>query len=204
MDPQGITKAKPMDEQSILQSGERLPPEKQEVRFSNAIRLTGRQWVIVGVFGVLIAAFSPNVWKRVEAFSLIPDYRVPHDLSNDYWHYQRCADQAAERYDTVLIGDSVIWGEYVTPEQTLSHYLNELTGQQHFANLGLDGAHPLALRSLVDYYSRSVAGKNVILECNPLWLTSPKVDFQTEDAPIRTPTCCPILAAHPGRLAAHQ
>ena len=94
---------------------------------------------------MLIVVFAPSLWKRVETFALEPDYRMPHDLSNDYWLYERFAGLAADHYDTLLIGDSVVWGEYVTRQETLSHYLNELAGQERYANLGLDGAHPLAL-----------------------------------------------------------
>ncbi len=71
-----------------------------------------------------------------------------------------------------MIGDSVIWGEYVTRHETLSHYLNELAGRERYANLGLDGAHPLALGGLVEFYADEVSGKNILLQCNPLWMSS--------------------------------
>src|SRR5216683_5980929 len=103
--------------------------------FSNSIRLTGRPWAAVGLFTLVMVLFAPSLWKQAEKFDLEPDYRIPHDLSNDYWFYDRCAQLSAARYDTLLIGDSVIWGEYVTRQQTLSHYLNERAGEEHFANL---------------------------------------------------------------------
>src|SRR5713226_1864183 len=106
---------------------------------SNAVWLTGWQWIGVGLFTLAMVVFTPSLWKQVEKFDLEPDYRIPHDLSNDYWFYDRCAQLSAARYDTLLIGDSVIWGEYVTRQQTLSHYLNERAGEERFANLGLDG-----------------------------------------------------------------
>ena len=80
-----------------------------------------------------------------ETFRSDPDYRIPHDLSNDYWLYDRDTRAAARQNEILLIGDSVIWGEYVTRQETLAHYLNELAGKERYANLGLDGAHPLAL-----------------------------------------------------------
>jgi hypothetical protein len=150
--------------------------------FSNSIRLTGREWLCVGVFAVLLFFFAPRLWKAFEPFPLEPDYRMPHDIANDYWLYERHADQAAEHYDAVLIGDSVVWGEYVKRDQTLSHYLNERAGEQRYANLGLDGANPLALEGLVEHYAGSVRGKTVVLQCNPLWLSSPKTDLQDETA----------------------
>jgi hypothetical protein len=145
---------------------------------SNGIYLTGRQWLGVGLFALVMVLGTPWLWEKIERFDLEPDYRIPHDLSNDYWLYSRYSRLAAEHCDTLLIGDSVIWGEYVTRQQTLSHYLNEQAGQERFANLGLDGAHPLALTGLVEHYARAVSGKNVILFCNLLWLSSPRADLQ--------------------------
>ena len=149
---------------------------------SNGIRLSGRQWLGIGMFAVLLLVFASPLWKQVEPFDLKSDYRMPHDLSNDYWLYARFTGLAAAQYDTVVLGDSVVWGEYVTPQGTLSHYLNELAGQERFANLGLDGAHPLALSGLVEHYAGSIRGKNVVLQCNPLWLSSPKTDLQDDKA----------------------
>jgi hypothetical protein len=148
--------------------------------FSNSIRLTGGQWAVVGLFTLVMVLFAPSLWKQMEKFDLEPDYRIPHDLSNDYWFYDRYARLSAARYDTLLIGDSVIWGEYVTRQQTLSHYLNDRAGEQRFANLGLDGADPVALAGLVQHYTGGVSGKNVILHCNPLWMSSPRRDYQDE------------------------
>ena len=83
----------------------------------------------------------------------------------------RYARLAAEQGDAVIIGDSVVWGEYVTPEGTLSHYLNR-QGGQHFANLGLGGAHQLALIGLVTHYASAIENTTVVLQCNPLWMSS--------------------------------
>jgi hypothetical protein len=160
--------------------GRGAPPADLDVTtFSNAIRLTGRQWLGVGVFAVLLL-FLPTLWKQYEEFTLEPDYRIPHDLSNDYWLYERYAGLAAGQYDTLLLGDSVVWGEYVTGKDTLSHYLNQGSGQQRYANLGLDGAHPLALEGLLKHYADGVTGKKVVLHCNPLWLSSPKSDLHDD------------------------
>jgi hypothetical protein len=147
--------------------------------FSNAIRLTGRQWLIVGLFTAPLLV-APSVWKQYEPLTLEPDYRMPHDLSNDYWLYDRVADLATQQYDTLLLGDSVVWGEYVTGKDTLSHYLNEFSRQERYANLGLDGAHPLALAGLIEHYAGCIRGKNVVLQFNPLWMTSPRRDLQDE------------------------
>ena len=104
------------------------PAEPDAIALSNGIRLTGRQWLGLGLFAVVILVFAPALWRRTEKFALEPDYRIPHDLSNDYWLYERFAGLAADHDDTLLIGDSVVWGEYVNRQETLSHYLNELAG----------------------------------------------------------------------------
>src|SRR5262249_11807637 len=121
-------------------------PDKPEgPTTSNGIHLSGREWLGAGIFALALVLAGPTLWKQTEKLEVEPDYRMPYDLSNDYWLYERYARLAAEHYDTLLVGDSVVWGQYVTREQTLSHYLNQLAGQERFANLGLDGAHPLAL-----------------------------------------------------------
>ncbi len=156
------------------------PHEPADLAFSNSIRLTVRQWLGLGLFTVLFVALAPLLWKRAETFTPERDYRIEHDLGNDYWLYERYAALAAKRYDTLVIGDSVVWGEYVKPEETLSHYLNEQAGQERFANLGLPGAHPLALAGLMEHYAGSIKDMNVVLHCDSLWLNSPRADLQDD------------------------
>src|ERR1700737_4903489 len=98
-----------------------LPPELDTEARSNAIRLTGLQWIGVGLFAGVMVIVTPTLWKQVEKFDLESDYRMPKDLSNDYWLYARYSQLAASNYNTLVIGDSVVWGEYVTRRQTLSH-----------------------------------------------------------------------------------
>lgn len=148
---------------------------------SNSFRLSLRQWILVLALSVSFVVLLPPLWKDIEKFELEPDYRMPYDLSNDYWLFDRYSRLAASRYDTVLMGDSVIWGQYVTREQTLSHHLNELSGSERFANLGVDGAHPVALDGLLEHYAAGVSGKNVILLFNPLWITSAKADLKVDE-----------------------
>jgi hypothetical protein len=157
-------------------------PEGSTVAFSNAIRLSLGEWIVVGVFALALIVFSSPLWKLLEECPVEGDHRIGHDLSNDYWLYERYATLEAQRYDTLLIGDSVIWGEYATRDETLSHYLNEIGGRERFGNLGLDGAHPLALSGLIAHYARSVSGKDVLLQCNPLWMSSPRADLQDPKA----------------------
>jgi len=150
-------------------------------RVSNAMRLTGRQLAGLGLFAAAIVLLVPPAWKWLEPMECGADYRIPYRLSNDYWLFERIARDAAGRCDTLLLGDSVVWGQYVRPGQTLSHHLGELAGREGFANLGVDGMHPVALAGLVDHHGGAIAGKRVVLHCNPLWMSSAKHDLRGED-----------------------
>jgi hypothetical protein len=146
---------------------------------SNAVRLSTAMWLIAGAIFVAFMLLAPTLWEKAEPFSPGPDYRIPYSLSSDYWLYSRYARIAAAASDRILvIGDSVIWGQYVASGQTLSHYLNQETGGERFANLGLDGTHPAALAGLVEYYGGNIAGRRVLLHCNLLWTASKKHDLQ--------------------------
>lgn len=152
-----------------------------EATDSNAFRLTGRQWMGIGLFAVAVYVLTPVAWQRAEKLETGPDYRIPYELANDYWLYGRIAAQAAATHDTLIIGDSVVWGQYVRPAETLSHYLNALEGRDRYANLGVDGSHPAALAGLIEHHAGAVAGRRVILHCNPLWMSSPKHDLRESE-----------------------
>lgn len=139
-----------------------------------------REWVVVGIVFAALFFLIPAVWERLEAFEPGPAYRIPYALSNDYWHFARYCRRAAERDCTLVIGDSVVWGEYVTPERTLSQHLNRLTGNGRFINVGVNGIHPVAMAGLIAHYGRAISGKDVLLHYNPLWMSSPRHDLQTE------------------------
>ena len=142
------------------------------------VRLSLREWIAAGVVAALVLWLAPVLWERVEPFQPGEDYRIPYDLSGDYWLFQRYGRLAAGQSKTLVIGDSVVWGEYVTSRQTLSHYLNALAGQDRFANLGVDGMYPVAMAGLLDYYGDGIADSRVLLHFNPLWLASREHDLQ--------------------------
>jgi len=69
----------------------------------------------------------------------------------------------------------------VLPDGTLSHFLNQESGTpDRFINGGLNGLFPLAEEGLVSYYGQALRGRKVIIQCNVLWLTSPKADLSSE------------------------
>ena len=170
-----------------------------------AFRLSMRQWCLVGLIAVSFVACISSVWKRLERIDRGPDYRVPYALSNDYWLYQWHQEQAQALPTPVfVVGDSVIWGEFVRPDGTLSQFLNRETnnretgGKPTFVNAGVNGLFPLALEGLMRYHSDSLRGRRVLLHCNLLWMSSPEVDMSVDKErsfnPRRART--PIPAAH--------
>ena len=161
--------------------GENQESRIEDVPFgSNGIRLSGWEWIVVAIICLATFHFGPSLWGQLGELKSGPDYRLPYKLSGDYWLYNRLCRQVCSRYDTVVIGDSVVWGHYVPTDDTLSHYLNQNAGRDRFANLGVDGFHPAALGGLIRYYGRDISNKNVILHLNPLWMSDKKQDLQTE------------------------
>jgi hypothetical protein len=156
------------------------PPGAAETRFVNGMRLCARHWLAVAAIVAIVLLVTPWLWKKIEHFDTGPDYRIPYSLSKDYWLYERGLQRITSTNITVL-GDSVIWGEYVRPGGTLSHFLNEQFGQPgKFVNGGVNGMFPLALEGLIRCYGEPLRHRKVILHCNMLWMSSPKVDLRTE------------------------
>lgn len=148
--------------------------------FVNEVRLNARHWVVVFGILLLVVTLTPPLWKKLERFDTGPDYRIPYVLSKDYWLYQRRLERIAPT-NIVVLGDSVIWGEYVLPDGTLSHFLNREGGDTNlFVNSGVNGLFPLALEGLVRCYGRPLQHRKVLLHCNVLWMTSPKADLSTD------------------------
>jgi hypothetical protein len=157
-------------------------PPGSEVPFGvNEVRLTARQWLASLMLFGLVVLLTPRLWEKIERFQTGPDYRIPYELSKDYWLYARRLRQLEDVRKVVLLGDSVVWGEYVLPDGTLSHFLNRDAGEkERFVNGGLNGLFPLAQEGLVTYYTRALHDRKVIVPCNVLWMTSPKADLSTD------------------------
>jgi len=105
--------------------------------------------------------------------------------------------RSAAQFPTILVGDSVVWGQFADRDETLSHYLNFLTAQPRFVNAGLDGMHPIALAELVEHHASALQKKDVVLQMNPLWLMIPKgpVPRELSDPLQNRPGLVPRLAA---------
>jgi hypothetical protein len=144
-----------------------------------------------------LLAGLPRWWSRVEPLDAAPDYRIPYASSEDYWLYERHVRRAAAAGQVIVLGDSVIWGEYVAADQTLSHFLDEQAGSARFANGGLNGTHPLALAGLVRHHARSLSRSRVLVHCNLLWMSSPERDLQVDkELPFNHPQLVPQFVPH--------
>ncbi len=146
------------------------------------LRLTPVQWLVALLILVPLLGGAPWLWTHLERFDTGPNYRLPYDLSRDYWLYQRRLRQTVAPTDVLLMGDSVIWGEYVLRNGTLSSFLNseqQPGGRFHFINAGVNGMFPLALEGLARNYASIPSGQKVFLNCNLLWMTSPQADLSS-------------------------
>ncbi len=56
---------------------------------SHALRLSAVDWVVVGVAMLVIVGLAPMAWERYERFKPGGDYRLPYEISSDYWLYGR-------------------------------------------------------------------------------------------------------------------
>lgn len=144
----------------------------------NEVRLNARQWIITFAIVALCAICVPKLWRHFEPFATGPDYRIPYPMSRDYWLYQRRLDRISDKSRIPILGDSVVWGEYVRPNGTLSHFLNQNASRKdRFVNCGVNGMFPLALEGLIEDYGTTLHDRKVIVQCNMLWMTSPKADL---------------------------
>src|SRR5262245_57218656 len=154
-----------------------IPAIAVETRFVNAVRLSARHWLAVAVIVAVVLVGTPWFWQRIEKFDTGPDYRIPYALSKDYWLYERRLEDITLT-NIVVIGDSIVWGEYVRPDGTLSHFLSQQSSQPgKFVNAGVNGLFPLAFEGLIRHYGQPLRNRKVILHCNVLWMSSPKADL---------------------------
>ncbi|MGO8704728.1 MAG: hypothetical protein ACLQVA_13000 [Candidatus Brocadiia bacterium] len=167
-----------------MTSSVQAEPKALELRREEALYgsvempLSLRQWMWVAAVVLAVLAGLPVIGRRLEAFQPGPDYRIPYEMSSDYWLFERYSRLAASESKTLVVGDSVVWGEYVAADETLSHYLAAPDGENGFANLGVDGMYPVAQRGLLDWYGGGISNSRVILHFNPLWMASPEHDLR--------------------------
>ena len=147
---------------------------------SNAERLSVREWFGLLLVLIVLGVLAGPIWRRIEMFEPSPNYRIPYELSEDYWLFERFCRGAGESEKSFIIGDSFVWGQYVDKSETLSSFLNQQSGSERFVNAGLDGSHPLALEGLIKHYCTGLRNRNVVVHLNLLWVSSPEADLRLE------------------------
>ena len=168
---------------------------EREDRATIAVRLTGRQWMVTVAIVLAVSVVAPRFWRRYEPFAPPPvGYRLPQSLSEDYWHWERWCELAAATHDVLVVGDSVVWGEYVPPGGALAGQIARLHDGLRVANLGVAGSHPAALRGLIEHHGSAIRGCRVIVHLNLLWMSSPQHDLSgSEEFPFHHARLVPQL-----------
>ena len=152
--------------------------QKEGTRCTQGLVLSGRQWILVIMSLCLTMWVIPIGWQGLETFDPEESYRIPYAASRDYWLYERYVNQPHDEPTVYFVGDSVVWGEYVSKEGTWTHWLNDHSqGEPRFVNLALNGLYPLALEGLLEHYAKELHHAQVLLHCNLLWMSSPQADL---------------------------
>lgn len=162
-----------------------------------ALELSLREWLVVALLVTLLLAVAPHIPFRGRAPVVERDYRIPYALSNRYDLYRRYTTLAAGQFPTLVVGDSVVWGQCARRNDTLVHHLNELVKQPRFGNAGLDGMFPGALVELLEYHAPAISNTRVILHFDPLWLLQEGPGSLHKRTQLyNRPNLIPRLAAH--------
>lgn len=143
---------------------------------ANPLRLSWRHWRFVLAAIILAALALPWLWRTLEPFEPSAAYRVPYDFISDYWQVERWVERTS---GPVLLGDSVVWGEYVAPGDSLPAALRRLAGGKGFDNLGLNGLCPAALAGFIPQCAGSLSDRPVLVVFNALWMSSEAADLRS-------------------------
>jgi hypothetical protein len=135
-----------------------------------ALELTPREWVLAALLVAAALAAAVQLPLRKGAPAVDQNYRIPYALSTRYDLYRRFTTLAVGQYPTLIVGDSVVWGQCARRNETLAYHLNLLAREPRFVNAGLDGMHPVALAELLYYYTPAVVNTRVIVQFDPIWL----------------------------------
>lgn len=156
--------------------------KSSSISVSNGMILTTREWLAVAAATVLAACAVYFGWGHWERFKPGPDHRETcwAELQSDYWAYMRWSRYARDHHDILLLGDSVVWGQEVRNDETISHYMNTYLGDEPVANLGNDGLFMAGIDGFIHYYGDFMGDANVIVQCNPLWMDTPQRDLHGE------------------------
>ena len=143
-------------------------------------RLRPKATMVIIVLGTLLWTATPALYRQGDSFIAPDGYRTPFQLSDDYWQYDIVGRQWVDEERVLMLGDSVIWGEYVLPNESLPGQLNRDQEELTFANGGVNGLHPLAMLGIVNHFLPTLQNQPVVVHCNLIWMSSPDRDLTTK------------------------
>lgn len=147
---------------------------------SNNVVLSGREWLVAVALFLSVNSVLYFGWPHWEKLPIEKDYRSTcwEERMSDYWAWSQWTRVARAHYRILQIGSSVVWGQEVSNTETLSHFINLELGRDEVANLGIDGLTNAAMVGLFTHYGRFLDDANIILEFNPLWMSTPRRDLR--------------------------
>ncbi|NLX04995.1 MAG: hypothetical protein GXY33_07615 [Phycisphaerae bacterium] len=148
---------------------------------SNAFILSIWEWIVVAILFFGITGYVTWRWPQWERLEPGPNHRLNcwEEKKSDYWSFLRWARFARDRYPAYVLGDSVVWGQAAAHDQTISAMLNRRAGDEAlFANMGVDGLHPIAMYGLLKYYGQDIRDKRVLLVYSSFWSGSAGGDLR--------------------------
>lgn len=158
------------------------PENPSSIQSEETVPLRVWGWIVILV--ILANFIIPLIWEKTEKKIVPENARLPYHLSKDYWLYKSLIEgsrSTTQRIPVSVIGDSVVWGEYVDRDATLSAFMNEhSTGQSSFKfiNAGINGLYPVVLKGLMEGYYPHNRNLPVILHVNLLWMSNREADLQ--------------------------
>lgn len=140
-------------------------------------------WIGIIVSAAIAVMILPGLWKLREPVPESANLRLPYDLSKDYWLYRHWMNKYSGVTDLpriYILGDSVVWGEFVDRDATLSAHLNASRPGERFEyiNAGINGLYPVALQGLVQHSFPLHKSQRLILQINLLWMSNPEQIFK--------------------------
>ena len=153
---------------------------------SNNLVLSPKEWGVAIVLFLVVNGVLLIGWSHWEKLPLEPDFRSTcwGERMSDYWAYSQWIRLARESHRILEIGSSVTWGQEVPNAETLSHYINRELGREDVANLGIDGLTNAAMVGLFGHYGGGLRDANIILEFNPLWMSTVRRDLRGKGSDI--------------------
>ncbi|MCL2154891.1 MAG: hypothetical protein FWH53_04420 [Leptospirales bacterium] len=136
--------------------------------------------IITLIVIITIIALSAYILPLTTNYNFTKNYRIPHSKNEDYYLYKMYSKHIASDDYIQVIGDSVIWGHYVSEDDTLPAYLNRFSKDKKFANMGLEGSYPIVMNGLIENFSADLKNKKIIVGFNLLWISSSKHDLSGE------------------------